>query len=77
MFKATWRLCKLYENSGICTDVDLVPYLDIEKDIPNDVAFCSCISAGNDAIFQAFMYNSNTKSPLILCFISYLLNKYI
>ena len=26
-----WRLCKLYINSGVYADVDLVPYLNIDK----------------------------------------------
>tara|TARA_B110000211_G_scaffold158151_1_gene179016 strand:+ start:7527 stop:7868 length:342 start_codon:yes stop_codon:yes gene_type:complete len=31
-FKADlWRLCKLYKNSGVYADVDLVPYLNIDK----------------------------------------------
>jgi hypothetical protein len=76
MYKADlWRLCKLYIHGGVYADVDLVPYINIDN-LDKDVTFYSCISAGNDSIFQAFMINfSKPKNPLILHFIiSYLLN---
>jgi hypothetical protein len=76
MFKADlWRLCKLYINGGVYADVDLVPYLDINK-LDKDITFYSCLSIDNDSIFQAFMINfSKPKNPLILNFlISFLIN---
>lgn len=75
MFKADlWRLCKLYIYGGVYADVDLVPYLDIDK-LDKDITFYSCLSMNNDGIFQAFMINYKPKSPLILQFlISFLLN---
>jgi len=76
MFKADlWRLCKLYINGGIYTDVDLVPYIDFNS-LDNDISFYSCLTADKNSIFQAFMKISHAKSPLILNFIiSFLLNK--
>jgi hypothetical protein len=75
MYKADlWRLCKLYIYGGVYADVDLVPYLDIDK-LDKDITFFSCLSTCKCAIFQAFMINYNPKSPLILHFlISFLLN---
>ena len=75
MYKADlWRLCKLYICGGVYADVDLVPYLDIDK-LDKDITFYSCLSIDNRCIFQAFMINYKPKSPLILQFIiSFLLN---
>lgn len=70
MYKADlWRLCKLYLNSGVYSDVDLVPYIDIES-LDNDVTFYSCMAVNERSIFQAFMINNSTeKSPLFAAFI--------
>ena len=69
MYKADlWRLCKLYICGGVYADVDLVPYLDIDK-LDKDITFYSCLSIDNRCIFQAFMINYKPKSPLILQFI--------
>lgn len=76
MYKADlWRLCKLYINSGVYADVDLVPYLCIDK-LDKNITFYSCINTGNDSIFQAFMINfSKPKNPLLLVFLlSFLIN---
>mgnify|MGYP006075288787 CR=1 FL=1 len=76
MYKADlWRLCKLYINSGVYADVDLVPYLNIVK-LDKNITFYSCISKNNDGIFQAFMVNfSKPKNPLLLVFLlSFLIN---
>jgi hypothetical protein len=75
MYKADlWRLCKLYIYGSVYADVDLVPYLDIDK-LDKDITFYSCLSKNNNCIFQAFMINYKPKSPLILQFlISFLLN---
>jgi len=76
MYKADlWRLCKLYVNSGVYADVDLVPYLNIDS-LDKNITFYSCLSLWDNSIFQAFMVNfSKPKNPLILCFlISFLLN---
>jgi hypothetical protein len=75
MYKADlWRLCKLYIYGGVYADIDLVPYLDIDK-LDKDVTFYSCLALDNNSIFQAFMINYKPKSPLILQFlISFLLN---
>lgn len=75
MYKADlWRLCKLYICGGVYADVDLVPYLDIDK-LDKDITFYSCLSIVENCIFQAFMINYKPKSPLILQFlISFLLH---
>ena len=70
-----WRLCKLYINSGVYADVDLVPYINIDK-LDKDVTFYSCISPCNVRIFQAFIINnSKPKNPLILGCLLFLLQK--
>ena len=77
MYKADlWRLCKLYINSGVYSDVDLVPYLNID-DLDQDITFYSCLSIHGNSIFQALMINfSKPKCPLIFIFLlSFLLNK--
>jgi len=76
MYKADlWRLCKLYVHGGVYADVDLVPHLNIDV-LDKSIDFYSCISAQNDAIFQAFMVNfSKPKNPLFYVFLlSFLLN---
>lgn len=78
MFKADlWRLCKLYINGGIYSDIDLVPYMDLDS-IASDknITFYSCLAIDGKSIFQAFMKVSEPRSPLILAFlISFLQNK--
>jgi hypothetical protein len=75
MYKADlWRLCRLYVNGGVYADVDLVPYLDIDK-LDKDITFYSTLSLEPKRIFQAFMVVPVKKSPLILQFIvSFLIN---
>jgi hypothetical protein len=76
MYKADlWRLCKLYINGGVYADVDLVPYINIDKFLENKLfensnVFISCLSALGKSIFQAFMIcKSEPKNPLILNFL--------
>ena len=70
MYKADlWRLCKLYKNSGVYADVDLVPYLNIDS-LDKDITFYSCLSINVKSIFQAFMVNfSKPKNPLLFVFL--------
>lgn len=74
MFKADlWRLCKLYHEGGVYSDVDIVPY--IKLDTLNPSIFYTCLAVDRKSIFQAFMVNMGPKSPLLLCFlISFLVN---
>jgi hypothetical protein len=77
MYKADlWRLCKLYKNSGVYADVDLVPYLNIDI-LDKDITFYSCLSIVPESVFQAFMVIfSKPKNPLLLVFLlSFLINK--
>lgn len=77
MYKADlWRLCKLYKNSGVYADVDLVPYLNIDQ-LDKNITFYSCLSKDNGSIFQALMINfSKPNDPLLLVFLlSFLINK--
>jgi len=77
MYKADlWRICKLYINGGVYADVDLVPYLNIDKLDKNNI-FYSCIAVGNKSIFQALMINfSKPKNPLFFVFLlSFLINR--
>ena len=78
MFKADlWRLCTLYIHGGVYADVDLVPYLDIDRDLDcHRHTFYSCLSKDNNSVFQAFMVVSQPKNPLVLHFLlSFLQNK--
>ena len=77
MYKADlWRLCILYKNSGVYADVDLVPYLNINK-LDKNITFYSCLSIYGNSIFQALIINfSKSKNPLFLVFLlSFLINK--
>ena len=78
MFKAyLWRLCKLYIEGGVYSDVDLVPYVSIDELIKeNKASFYSCASECKGSIFQAFMVSIKKRNALILCFIiSFLINQ--
>lgn len=59
-----WRLCKLFKNSGVYADVDLVPYIDLDT-LGNNITFYSCKGCWG-GIFQAFMAINNKNSPLLL-----------
>ena len=81
MYKADlWRICKLYLNTGVYADVDLVPYINLE-DIDKKINFYTVIAIDdpmkNKSFFQAFMINNcMPKHPLFLVFIiSFLTNK--
>jgi hypothetical protein len=77
MYKADlWRLCKLYIHSGIYSDIDIVPYLNINN-LDKDITFYSCLATDTSAVFQAFIANfSKPKNPLLLLFlISFLVNE--
>ena len=68
-----WRLCKLYINSGIYADVDLVPYLNIDE-LDKNITFYTCLSIQKESCFQAFIINfSQPKNPLIFIFLLSLL----
>ena len=55
MYKADlWRLCKLYVHGGVYADVDLIPYLDIDK-LDVSASFYTCLSKNPGAVFQAFI----------------------
>jgi len=76
MYKADlWRLCKLYMEGGVYSDIDIVPHLNINS-LNKEATFFSCIAADNNSIFQAFIVNNcSSKSPLILAFlISFFVN---
>lgn len=74
MYKADlWRLCKLYIYGGIYTDVDIVPYLNIDT-LDKTVTFYSCLSAMGQSIFQAFI-GTTPRNPLVLVMLlSFLIN---
>jgi hypothetical protein len=76
MFKADlWRLCKLYIYGGVYADVDLVPYISIDKLIKYNNCFYSIMSKDVNSIFQAF-FITQIKNPLLLQFIlSFIQNK--
>ena len=58
MYKADlWRLCKLYMNGGVYSDVDIVPYLNLDT-LSKDISFYSSISINHVNIFQVIIYSS-------------------
>ena len=68
-----WRLCKLYINSGIYSDVDIEPFLELNT-LDTDVTFYSCIAEDSISIFQAFIVNfSKPKNKLLLACLIYFL----
>lgn len=71
-----WRLCKLYINGGVYSDIDIVPYLKLNT-LDKNITFYSCLSIYSSAVFQAFIASfSNPKNPLLLIFlISFLINE--
>jgi hypothetical protein len=71
-----WRLCKLYIHSGVYSDIDIVPYLNLNT-LDKDITFYSCLATDTSAVFQAFIANfSKPKNPLLLLFlISFLVNE--
>jgi hypothetical protein len=71
-----WRLCKLFIHSGVYSDIDLVPYLNLNT-LDKDITFYSCLATNTSAVFQAFIVNfSKPKNPLLLLFlISFLVNE--
>lgn len=81
MYKADlWRLCQLYVNGGVYADVDLVPLRSLSQITASaatpPATFYSCLSMVPAHIFQAFMVHTQTRSPLILGFLSsFLYNK--
>lgn len=89
MYKADlWRLCKLYIHGGVYADIDLIPFHSVRDMVSSSTAttvttvavpsasFYSCLSMGNPTVFQAFMYHSRARNPLILgCLISFFVNK--
>jgi len=78
MFKADlWRLCKLYVHGGVYADVDLVPYVDMDRELDcHHHTFYSCLSKNIHSVFQAFMVASRPRNPLLLHFLlSFLQNK--
>jgi hypothetical protein len=83
MYKADlWRLCKLYIHGGVYADIDLIPFHPVQDMVSTthtvqpSASFYSCLSMGNPTVFQAFMYHSRARSPLLLgCLISFFVNK--
>lgn len=79
MYKADlWRLCKLYLHGGVYADIDSVPHVDMDREFPfsHHNTFFSCLSKDDRSIFQAFMFVSRPKNPLILHFLlSFLLHR--
>ena len=58
-----WRLCILYINGGIYSDVDIVPHISIETFIKN-IDLCTCLAMNKKSIFQAFIA-TKPKNELI------------
>ena len=71
-----WRLCKLYVESGVYSDIDIIPLVPIEQMV-EDVDFCTCKSILDNSIFQAFIYVNEKNNTIIgECLESLLNNKY-
>lgn len=71
-----WRICILYKNGGIYTDIDNVPLIKLDDFIELDIDFATCSS------YSKFNYNPNfiisSKENIILKKnIDWYINKYI
>lgn len=70
-----WRLCILYKNGGVYSDIDIHPLQSIDNIIANDsVTFCSVLSTFKNNIFQAFIYTTKGNTILKKC-IDYMFEK--
>jgi hypothetical protein len=71
-----WRLCKLYVEGGVYSDIDIIPLVSIEQMV-DDVDLCTCKSIMDNSLFQAFIYVKEKNNPIIKeCLVSLLNNKY-
>ena len=70
-----WRLCILYKNGGVYSDIDLQPLESIDTIIADDsVTFCSVLSTFKNNIFQAFIYTTK-HNPILQKCIDYMFEK--
>lgn len=70
-----WRLCILYENGGVYSDIDVEPYRSIDEIIDDsEVTFCSSINMKKNHIFQSFIYTT-PKNIIIKKCINLIMNK--
>lgn len=70
-----WRLCILYKNGGVYSDIDIHPLESIDTIIGDDnVSFCSVLSTFKNNIFQAFIYTTEGNPILKKC-IDYMFEK--
>lgn len=79
MFKADlWRLCRLYIDGGVYSDVDIEPVRSLStilfKDSVVHATFTSCLSASSGSIFQAF-FTTTPRNPLLLSFLYDMINE--
>ena len=65
-----WRLCILYVNGGIYSDIDIVPHVPINK-IIEDSDLCTCLAMNKTSIFQAFLACSPKNELIKLCLDSF------
>ena len=68
-----WRVCILYKNGGIYTDIDLVPLQPLSSFITDDVKFSSILGLDKINIFQAFIL-STSGNPILKSCIEMMLN---
>jgi hypothetical protein len=65
MYKADlWRLCKLYIHGGVYSDIDVVPYINIDTILAKGYTFCTCLSIEPSYMFQAF-FITKPRNPLL------------
>lgn len=69
-----WRLCKLYVEGGVYTDIDIIPFVSIEEMI-GDSDFCTCLAINRFSIFQAFIWVKEKENPLLKKFLESLLDQ--
>lgn len=47
-----WRLCKLYINGGVYSDIDIEPLMSIDEIIKDNCDFYSCLALDRSSIFK-------------------------
>jgi hypothetical protein len=70
-----WRLCKLYIEGGVYTDIDIEPIAPIKNIILNST-LCSCIAMDNSSIFQAFLATTPKNVVIKSCIQSFVKNAF-
>ena len=70
-----WRLCMLYKNGGIYSDIDNMPLVSLSDFIENDIDFATCSSYWKYNFNPNFIISTKNNIYLKKC-IDWYVNKY-